>query len=224
MEGDETQGRGDYCGKIKSHLTEESAIAKGVDPIWWKANKAADELADEASRKAAISEELAKEIGETDKLAAQIQDRLVEVAEAFPEELRKPPQETSLTTRRQRALDRAIERMAKITGHDTVKEGRVWKCGKCGKRGQAKKAVHWVRTKCGETAVPKGIYATHKHCRQGGLHYCIKCGAWGAQRFRKLAYPCPGWANRTGRLALRRLARGMLPHGIWQWPDPTAVG
>ena len=135
----------------------------------------------------------------------------------FPDQWGRTESPEGVRKRRGRAPDRALVQTAAITGHSVSKQGRVLVCATCGKRGVAKQATHWVRERCGESAVPEGISSAH---RRGCLKHCgLKRGAWGAKRGRKLANTCRGWQSRLGKVALQMLARRFRPHGLCQWTE-----
>ena len=57
------------------------------------------------------------------------------------------------------------------------------------------------------------------YCGEAQPHLvCLRCGAWARGRPLKLLNQCEGTATVSGRLALRKLAAGMMPAGAGRSP------
>jgi len=64
-------------------------------------------------------------------------------------------------------------------------------------------------------------HSSHKLYSYRGVVFCNVCGCVAQARLRGLAKMCRGTSNVTGQRVKDRLAHGLLPYGMLQWPDES---
>ena len=205
--------------KVKSHTGQEELDAEVIEPWQQYLNGLADKLADFASNSHAVSDHLADFVQATDKGAAAVLSRLVEVAKfrvmaSKQGELAATQVQLKEAARSRRAELRQVRIVAKSRelGHEVevTEEGDIC-CRNCGKCAKADSRTHALGSRCAE-GFPPDLHVSHRphyRCIQG-IHVCCKCGKFARKRWHGLRKPCaPPTAG--GRAVLRRLEKGLAP-------------
>jgi len=215
---DERQGEV-QLRKVKSHTGQGELDAQVIEPWQQYLNGLADKLADLAANSHAVSDHLADFVQATDKGAAAVLSRLVEVARmrvhaSKQGELAANQLQLREAAKARRAELRQVRIVAKARelGHEVnvTEEGDITcnKCGKCAKAGSRTSALGSM---CAE-GFPPDLHVTHRphyRCIEG-IHVCCKCGKLTRKRWLGLRKPCaPPTAG--GRAVLRRLEKGLAP-------------
>ena len=207
--------------KIKAHQSCEEAIAGGVSETDWKANDAADKLAERAATEAQLPATAVAEVQRLDADTMKVQQHLAAVALDVAKRAPSLYGPSSRLQRRAEAAARARERREileearRLTTHSL--DEATGRCRNClrGPTG-SQPNLDFLRELC--TGRPYAIHATHTMNLTRGLWWCERCGGIGHKKFQKLSRQCqPPSASAVRTIA--RLRRGDRPYHLSQWPD-----
>ena len=211
--------------KIKSHMELKQALAAGVPEAAWRANQAADSLADGAAKRARYSDgDVALVLG-LDQHADLVLERHIAVLEAM---LARQEPTVKLVRPRQRPLRERLQEAGKAAGHvlyfQKGKGCRGIGCKSCRLRGRLRSSWRWIRSKCEGPGKAFG----HKIREQHGLHICVVCGCWAAAgRITSggLAKLCRKHATKHGSECIALFLRdpSRPPYSLAEWPDGTPI-
>ena len=207
--------------KIKSHLTLPQAVAAGYGELAWRANEAADRLADEAARRNAYAAGDVRLVRQLDSVAAVVARRLLAVSRFIVENKRPADKVVKV---KPIPLRRQLQDIGSLAGHHIYFSAGVG-CKRCHQHSRMKAASAWAANPCPGPGTRSGHVMRCLH----GLHFCTVCGKWATEagsRSRGMDAPCPGHPTQSGSRQLARFAQDPpLPPYRWtQWPDGTGVG
>ena len=208
--------------KVKAHVGVTEVLA-GERLQQALANEVADQLAGVAATRYAVPEHAMESIRWADAAAFNTITRASAVVhhlaanskhtEAWEEELgvRISEEERKDICRVNRS------EKAAANGHrlNFLSEKKIWVCEDCGRQSLSKTRL-WEKQKCSRNLTYPEVHRSHLAClvRIGPAMVCQGCGKYFTNRPRALREPCPGRpTTQTGRLVLRRLAKGKPPHG-----------
>ena len=210
--------------KVKAHLSQEEAGRQGFTAAAWKANQAADQLADEAAAKQQFQKHQRDGLQSLDATMGIVWNRLLAVYTWIlgrPEAAKvQPPPRPPKAPIRER-----LQAFAEPSGHKLVFAAGVL-CSICRLQSPFKPALDWVGTPCTGPGAPQGHRVRHLH----GLFFCCTCGVWGKEGKTTplgLRRPC-GRPTRHGSRVLARLL-GDPPKPPYSckggkgWPDGTVL-
>ena len=163
------------------------------------------------------------------KLVSLIQHRLAAILCRLPHRTHErrphPTGNTRISTRQ----------LMESTMHALVQAGNVVRCGICNASQSicnSKEFRNFLLGDCKPVKVNKDTRvgspilfngrpthpSHHLRCMRG-LFYCVKCGAIAGKRLKLLAIECKERKSYYGKANLDRLAAGLLPKKVAEWPD-----
>ena len=177
-------------------------------------------------------------------LAKRVQMRTVAVLRSLADGWVKPAARPKARLPRLSAVAGAMK-----SGHQLVLAGNCWHCRRCL---QVRRAHHgdlrmWLDAPCAPnhdlceavvvglarpTTVPPGaqvwvggqlLHGSHRLAVYQGLYFCRRCGCYATLAPKLLKLACQGLAAPAGRCVLRRVAEGLLPPGLANWPADVAA-
>jgi ribonuclease HI len=212
----ETQ-RIERIDKIKSHLTYAQACERNMGQ-WWQGNQLVDRLAQEAAKRASISEGESKSYLTQLRWAEQYLRDIAKALLGWGGEASHPRDFEKLRTT-------ASKSGLPSHSYEWCHTERAWICTKCWKHRQHSKAQVPDRTGC--KAIPiadiKRLHPSHEYRFAQGpwgskpLMFCTRCGQYSRRRLAGLAGWCKGSTTPSGdltsayRLYLRTIRRGRHP-------------
>ena len=195
--------------KVKAH---SDATAIGVDISWqdYVGNCYADKFADHAAEKASLPVGTLAAFDALDGRAWKIQSRIAAIitagtTRAADEKAAKQHKELK---RQQLLLN--LEPCAEAE-HEPAGQGADFQAPEpptLPPPPPAQRRVGGPRS--GE------VHSSHRLLFKQGLHICLRCGAYGSSRARKLTKPCKP-PTKSGTDVLRRVADGRTPHHSVDW-------
>ena len=172
--------------KIDSHLSKEEAIQKGFTEEGWKANQAADQLAEEGARRNKLWEPDVEIQQKLDRTTQQVLRRMVQVHRIILQEKdAHPEQKDRYAKHSKNARVKEVAEQGKAMGHELTITDRV-RCQKCHQSSGITKCWRWVHSPCNSEQ-------QHQLRTHHGLTFCQKCGHWDAKEgksSRGLQGPC----------------------------------
>ncbi len=197
-------GRGVVALKIKAHLTLEAALGSGTDAAAWAANRAADELADQAAA-AQLPRTAVAAVQRHDAEALQVKQHLAAVALAAAKQAAALYGPSSRPQRRAEAAERAKARAAALTEATRLTAHRLdERSGRCLTclRGPsaALPRLAFLASEC--LGRPHQIHPSHTLHLTRGLWWCERCGGSGSKRFKKLKGACEPPTTSSGKRTL----------------------
>ena len=208
---------------IKSHLPlwQPDQWPPEVTNLQVFGNHYADKYAGEAARKYTLPADITSPIRQTLHLVTKIQWRLAAILCNLPAR--------QLGTHRPQRQPRIPHPPPLYTKFDASRhqvfevDGRLH-CTYCQSSVPTRNRLDadaWLDTNCNCKVVRVGnkyTHSTHNIQSLKGLIFCVKCGLLATQQLKGLADPCQctnaAYAKPHAKVTLRRLARGLLPHGL----------
>ena len=206
---------------IKAHLSP-------WDPTTWPpgttfsqviGNYYADRYAGVGAERAQLPADLVGPIRQYINLTYKIQRRLATILTRLPKRANRPPNYLNLPKSSLLPYIHTSYNSQHVV-HET--QGRLHCCycrASVPTRSRAE-TLEWLSSKCICTSVRIGNkYTHHSHNIRSlkGIIFCTKCGLLASQQLKGLAKECQAptahYAKPHAKVNLRRLARGILPHG-----------
>ena len=226
---------------VKAHCTARHMVEGRIQAHQLIGNTAADKLAGYAAYLHQCIG-LRRTVADRDRQVLGIQSRLLEVtlydmahfphAEVLDEHGNVLPKAQEAGAKAPR-VTLALLRAA--SSHDLQFSAGWVKCRRCGKRRGRLQTCSWLKKypACpGEGPVQrpaqvvdqvvvvcrKPLHASHKLWAFRGIFWCVDCGGWAHLRAQRLLHPCKGKPTASGARGLTRLAQGLPPRPLVQWP------
>ncbi len=112
-----------------------------------------------------------------------------------------------------------VSRMEKAAGNghnlEFLNESKLWVGEDCGRQSLSKTRL-WEKMECSGTLIYPEVHSSHlaRLVRMGPAMVCKGCGKYFTNRPRAPTERCAGSpTTKSGRLVLKRLAKGKPPHG-----------
>ena len=205
--------------KVKAHCGS-SEVSRGIiSPKDLAGNAFADVLADKGAEEASLPHSVLAEFDALDALAWCIQSRISAIVCAAP---------TKQADLKEAALHRQLKKDTAsraqelgIPGNADVEPepGDEYPGGDHGD-GQLLNAENAVFPEKRVGGDRSGlVHCSHRRRVTRGIMWCVRCGAYGQTRGRKLTRECKGVPTKSANFVLRRLAKGLTPHHSVDWPE-----
>ena len=225
----------------RSHTTADDVLSGQTSVQDHTGNESADTLAGLGAGMHQPDPSLIDQVRKHDGLALQVIKRLVAVNIEAVQASKGlgPDQGPGRPPRGARARGCPLGELVRRSTHSLKHSNGRWLCTECGTGRRWIGLASWLRAQPACLGRPRAgpnrpagapvllpserrfqvgctyLHTSHRLAWLRGVFFCMRCGGWCTEKPVILARACEGTPSAAGRLALRRLEKGLPPGRVW---------